>query len=319
VKWPSLRSHLLQPHCCAGAVFEFGIPATTERAAAGAEGQGGRERSERLSAQDAENYRQFMANQHKLQEKLSESRARPRAVHEDTAHPAAENALLGQWRLDRTKKKPANALRRSTQRFRSRRARWCSATAFGLQTESAVWHRCGIGESKLTDVDYRGNEGVIGVIPKSGKLFVFKIVGPDRVQELTSTRIGADPARSSVSVRALGAAVCRRLPPRPPIRQLPAGRPLLQGAHPPRRPPKWPPRPRRNLRCRAHHRRSAATRCSTSSVSSVPTRCGRCPTFLQGACDRRQGAEHEQPTHRPARQRVRRPASESDALRLRRE
>ena len=51
----------------------------------------------------------------------------------------------------------------------------------------------GIGETKLTDVDYRGNEGVIGVIPKAGKLFVFKILGPDRVQELTSTRIGADP------------------------------------------------------------------------------------------------------------------------------
>ncbi len=155
----------------------------------------GRERSERQSAQDAENYRQFMANQHKLQEKLSGDVERDRALFLKTPPiPPQKNALLGQWRLDRSKKKPANAIAEINAAI--------SQPACEMVFGDGIWDfrpkalygiDAGIGESKLTDVDYRGNEGVIGVIPKSGKLFVFKIVGPDRVQELTSTRIGADP------------------------------------------------------------------------------------------------------------------------------
>jgi hypothetical protein len=154
-----------------------------------------RARSERQSAQDAENYRQFMANQHKLQEKLSGEVERDRALFMKTPPiPPQKNALLGQWRLDRTKKKPANAFAEINAAI--------SQPACEMVFGDGIWDfrpkalygiDAGIGESKLTDVDYRGNEGVIGVIPKSGKLFVFKIVGPDRVQELTSTRIGADP------------------------------------------------------------------------------------------------------------------------------
>jgi hypothetical protein len=58
----------------------------------------------------------------------------------------------------------------------------------------------------LTEVAYHGNEGVVGVIPRKGKLFVFKILGPDGAQELTSTRIGADPCNFvRVGARARGA------------------------------------------------------------------------------------------------------------------
>jgi hypothetical protein len=67
----------------------------------------------------------------------------------------------------------------------------------------------GIGETKLTDVAYHGNEGLVGVIPKRGKLFIFKILSPDRAQELTSTRIGVEPCnfvRVSAAGRAANAA-----------------------------------------------------------------------------------------------------------------
>jgi hypothetical protein len=169
-----------------------------------------RARSERQSAQNAENYRQFMDNQRKLQEKLSGDVERDRALFLKTPPiPAQKNALLGQWRLDRSKKKPANALAEINAAI--------SQPACEIVFGDGIWDfrlkalygiDAGIGESKLTDVDYRGNEGVIGVIPKSGKLFVFKIVGPDRVQELTSTRIGADPCnfvRVGASAQAVNA------------------------------------------------------------------------------------------------------------------
>jgi hypothetical protein len=136
-----------------------------------------------------------MDNQRKLQEKLSGDVERDRALFLKTPPiPPQKNTLLGQWRLDRTKKKPANALAKINAAI--------SQPACEMVFGDGIWDfrpkalygiDAGIGESKLTDVDYRGNEGVIGVIPKSGKLSVFKIVGPDRVQELTSTRIGADP------------------------------------------------------------------------------------------------------------------------------
>lgn len=153
------------------------------------------ERSARQSAQDAENYRQFMANQHKLQERLSGEAERDRALFLKTPPIAPQkNSLLGQWRLDRTKRKPANAIAEINAAI--------SQPACEMVFGDGIWDfrpkalygiDAGIGETKLTDVDYRGNEGIIGVIPKSGKLFVFKILGADRVQELTSTRIGADP------------------------------------------------------------------------------------------------------------------------------
>jgi hypothetical protein len=136
-----------------------------------------------------------MANQHKLQEKLSGEVERDRALFLKTPPiPPQKNALLGQWRLDRTKKKPANAIAEINAAI--------SQPACEMVFGDGIWDfrpkalygiDAGIGESKLTDVDYRGNEGIIGVIPKAGKLFVFKILGADRVQELTSTRIGADP------------------------------------------------------------------------------------------------------------------------------
>ena len=154
-----------------------------------------RARIERQSAQDAESYRQFMDNQRKLQEKLSGEVERDRALFLKTPPiPPQKNSLLGQWRLDRTKKKPANAFAEINATI--------SQPACEMVFGDGIWDfrpkalygiDAGFGETKLTDVDYRGNEGIIGVIPKAGKLFVFKILGADRVQELTSTRIGADP------------------------------------------------------------------------------------------------------------------------------
>lgn len=153
------------------------------------------QRNERQSAQDAENYRIFMENQRKLQERLSGEVERDRALFMKTPPvPPQKNGLLGQWRLDKTKKKPANAFAEINAAI--------SQPACELVFGDGIWDfrpkalygiDAGIGETMLTEVDYRGNEGLVGVIPKRGKLFVFKILGPDRVQELTSSRIGADP------------------------------------------------------------------------------------------------------------------------------
>ena len=153
------------------------------------------QRREEDAAKDAANYQSFMENQRKLQEKLSGEVERDRALFLKTPPvPPQKNGLLGQWRLDRTKKKPANAIAEINAAI--------SQPACEMVFGDGIWDfrpkalygiDAGIGETKLTDVDYRGNEGIIGVIPKAGKLFVFKILGADRVQELTSTRIGADP------------------------------------------------------------------------------------------------------------------------------
>jgi hypothetical protein len=154
-----------------------------------------KQRREEDSARSAENMQTFMENQRKLQEKISGEVERDRALFLKTPPvPPQKNRLLGQWRLDKTKKKPANALAEINAAI--------SQPACEMVFGEGIWDfrpkalygiDAGIGESKLTDVDYRGNEGIIGVIPKTGKLFIFKILGPDRVQELTSTRIGADP------------------------------------------------------------------------------------------------------------------------------
>ncbi len=199
-----------------------------------------RARSERQSAQDAENYRQFMANQHKLQERLSGEVERDRALFLKTPPiPPQKNSLLGQWRLDRTKKKPANAFAEINAAI--------SQPACEMVFGDGIWDfrpkalygiDVGFGETKLTDVDYRGNEGIIGVIPKAGKLFVFKILGADRVQELTSTRIGADPC-NFVRVGASTQAAKRPRPVREP-RALPR-----RTRRPPRQRQAWP-RPRKS-------------------------------------------------------------------------
>ncbi len=67
------------------------------------------------------------------------------------------------------------------------------------------------------------------------------------------------------------------------------------------------------------------TRSLSPDLARQTRRCRRQPgagdvgRALQGTRDRRQGAEHEQPAHRPARQRLRRPAPQGDAVRLRRQ
>lgn len=153
------------------------------------------QRNEENSARSAENYQTFMDNQRKLQEKISGDVERDRTLFLKTPPiPPQKNTLLGQWRLDRTKKKPANAFAEINAAI--------SQPACEMVFGDGIWDfrpkalygiDAGIGETKLTDVDYRGNEGLVGVILKQGKLFIFKILGPDRMQELTSTRIGADP------------------------------------------------------------------------------------------------------------------------------
>lgn len=154
-----------------------------------------KQRMEADSARDSANYQTFMENQRKLQERLSGEVERDRALFLKTPPvPPQKNGLLGQWRLDRTKKKPANALAEINAAI----SQPACEMAFGdgiwdFRPKALYGIDAGIGETLLTEVDYRGNEGLVGVIPKRGKLFVFKILGSDRVQELTSTRIGADP------------------------------------------------------------------------------------------------------------------------------
>ena len=92
-----------------------------------------KQRLEEDSARDAVNYQAFMENQRKLQEKLSGDVERDRALFMKTPPiPPQKNTLLGQWRLDRTKKKPANAIAEINAAIsQPASARWCSATAFG--------------------------------------------------------------------------------------------------------------------------------------------------------------------------------------------
>lgn len=153
------------------------------------------DRIDKQAEEDSKNYRIFMENQRKLQEKLSGEVERDRSLFLKTPPvPPQKNRLLGQWRLDTTKKKPANAFAEINAAI--------SQPACEMVFGDGIWDfrpkalygiDAGVGETMLTEVDYRGNEGLVGVIPKRGKLFVFKVLGSDRVQELTSTRIGADP------------------------------------------------------------------------------------------------------------------------------
>ena len=126
----------------------------------------------------------------------------------------------------------------------------------------------GIGETKLSDVDYRGNEGLIGVIPKMGKLFVFKIVGPDRMQDLTSTSIGVEPCnfvRVGASRGGQSSAAGTR-----------AANTLRRTRRPPRQRRAWPRRrrsPPREARARSStEQRSGAARSSLLHVNDAPRR-----------------------------------------------
>jgi hypothetical protein len=140
--------------------------------------------------------RQFMENQRKLQEKISGEVERDRAMFLKTPPvPPEKNRLLGQWKLDKTKKRPANTVAELNAMF----SQPACEMVFGdgiwdFRPQALYGNDAGIGEQMLTEVDYRGNEGIVGVVPKTFmRLMIFKILGPDRVQELTSTRIGADP------------------------------------------------------------------------------------------------------------------------------
>jgi len=146
----------------------------------------------------------FMANQKKLEERIAHDVERDRAMFLKTPPlPPQKNLLLGQWRLAMPKKQ------KTDNPFADLNAMMAGGACEGVFGEG-IWDfrpqalygiDAGIGETKLTDVAYHGNEGLVGVIPKLGKLFIFKIVAPDRMQELTSTRIGVDPC-NFVRVRA---------------------------------------------------------------------------------------------------------------------
>ena len=175
----------------------------------------------------------------------------------------------------------------------------------------------GVGETKLTDVDYRGNEGIIGMIPKAGKLFVFRILRADRMQELTSTRIGADPC-TYVRVRANAQAATHPRPVHEP-RTLPrrARRLPHRDARRSRRPRRSRWRHQQDQRCRARRRRSAARRCSrTRHGRRRPSAAMSDVRFKEAAIEGE--VPNEQLAYRPARQRLRRPAHQGDGLRLRR-
>ena len=100
--------------------------------------------------------------------------------------PLQKNLLLGQWRLVMHEEEERQCDHGSQ---RDGFAGGVCEAVFGdgiwdFRPKAMYGIDHGIGETKLSDVDYRGNEGLIGVIPKMGKLFVFKILGPDRMQEV---------------------------------------------------------------------------------------------------------------------------------------
>jgi hypothetical protein len=154
------------------------------------------------------NYKQFMENQRRLQEKLSGDVARDRAAFLKRPPLAPErNPLLGRWRLDQAKKRPANALAELNAAISAPTCRAVFGDGIWDFRPQALWgHDAGIGESKLFDADYRSGGGLIGVLPRQSEgLFVFEVKGPDRIEERTSTRIGAD-ACAFVRVRTPAAA-----------------------------------------------------------------------------------------------------------------
>ncbi len=154
-----------------------------------------RQRAEESARIFGEGLSTFMENQRRLQEKISNDVERDRALFLKTPPlPPQKNLLLGQWRLVMPKKKSGNAIAD----FNAMMAGGACEGVFGegiwdFRPAALYGMDAGIGETKLTDVAYHGNEGLVGVIPKLGKLFNFKILAPDRAQELTSTRIGVEP------------------------------------------------------------------------------------------------------------------------------
>jgi len=157
-----------------------------------------RKHAEETAAQSAASYQTFMENQHRLQEKLSGQVEEDRAMFlKMPPLPAERNGLIGQWKLDTTKTKPTNALAELNAMISEPMCEMVFGTSTWDFRAKSLWGdepSVGIPMQQMTEVEYRGNEGIVGVVPKTFmRLLVFKIVGRDRVQELTSTRIGADP------------------------------------------------------------------------------------------------------------------------------
>ncbi|MEJ0086441.1 MAG: hypothetical protein WDO72_12205 [Pseudomonadota bacterium] len=109
--------------------------------------------------------------------------------------PAQRNGLLGQWKLDKTKTAAANPFAELNAMISRPACEMVFGDGIWDFRAEALWSNDeGFGEQMMTEVDYRGNEGIVGVVPKTFmRLLVFKVVDRNRVQELTSTRIGADP------------------------------------------------------------------------------------------------------------------------------
>lgn len=150
------------------------------------------------AAQDAVNYQAFMEGQHRLQEKLSGQVEEDRAMFLKMAPlPAERNGLIGQWRLDTTKTQTDNPFAELNAMISQPACEMVFGNSIWDFRAKALWGdepALNIPMQMMTEVDYRGNEGIIGVVPKTFmRLLVFKIVDRNRVQELTSTRIGADP------------------------------------------------------------------------------------------------------------------------------
>jgi hypothetical protein len=171
-----------------------------------------KQRKEEDSAQSAQSMQTFMENQRRLQEKLSGDVERDRAMFLQTPVLQSErNGLLGRWKLDTTKKRPTNAVAELNAMISQPACEMVFGDGLWDFRPKALWtNDPGFGEQMMTELDYRGYEGIVGVVPKTFmRLLIFKILGPDRVQELTSTRIGADPCtfvRVGAGTQSAGAA-----------------------------------------------------------------------------------------------------------------
>jgi hypothetical protein len=135
-------------------------------------------------------------SQGQLQDVISGAVEQDRAMFLKTPPlPVARNVLLGQWKLDKTKTATTNPLAELNAMFSQPACEMVFGDGIWDFRPQALWSDDeGIGVQMLTEVSYRGNEGTIGVVPKTFmRLLIFKVVSRNRVQELTSTRIGADP------------------------------------------------------------------------------------------------------------------------------
>lgn len=108
---------------------------------------------------------------------------------------ADRNPLLGKWKLDKSKRRPANALAEFNSMFSGQVCEmFFGEGIWEFRAKTIVGIDQGIGETVLSETDYRGGKDLVAVLPKKGlSLLMFKFHSPDRIEEtLTSAGAGGD-------------------------------------------------------------------------------------------------------------------------------